>query len=81
MCDPEDPMCGTCTIESFPVTEYVDKASGEVINTVVSEEKMTRQGTREECCSAGVSAMDDETIRAACLNDEGEPEDELEFTD
>ena len=81
MCDPEDPMCGTCTIESFPVTEYVDKATGEVINTVTSEEVMTRQGTREECCAAGVSVMDEETIRAACLEDEGEPEDELEFTD
>ena len=74
-------MCATCVIESFPVTEYVDKVTGEVVNSVTSDEPMTRAGTREECCAAGVSAMDDETIRAACLDDEGEPEDELEFTD
>ena len=84
-CDPKTDEnaeeCGTCTIESFPVTEYVDRATGEVINSVTSEEPMTRQGTRAECCAAGVSAMDAETIEAACLQDDGEPEDELELTD
>ena len=79
MCDGSED-CSMCTIMEFPVTEYLD-AEGKVINSVTGDEQVTREGNREECCAAGVLAMDEETIRAACLKDDGEPEDELEFTD
>ena len=80
MCAENDPECNTCTIESYPVTEYVDK-DGMVINSVTSDMLETSEGTREECCAAGVSVMDEEVIRAACLKDDGEKVDELELTD
>ena len=80
MCDPNSETCEMCTIMEFPTTEYLG-ADGQVINSVTSDMLVTREGTRDECCAAGVLAMDEETIRAACLKDDGEPEDELEFTD
>ena len=66
MCDPMSETCEMCTIMEFPVTEYLD-AGMMVINSVTSEELVTRTGDRAECCAAGVLAMDEETIRAACL--------------
>ena len=81
MCvEDEEGMCNECMIMEFPVTEYLD-SEGMVINSVTSDMLVERTGDRAECCAAGVLAMDEETIRAACLNDDGEPEDELEFTD
>ena len=76
--------CDTCNIQFYETTDFFVNPLGATANfvkNVVGLDLMTEENaSRERCCAAGIQLRREDAIQA-CLEDDGEPETELEVND
>ena len=79
-----DGPCDTCNIQFFETTDFFVnpfQATTQFVKNVVGLDLMTEENaSRERCCAAGIQLRREDAIQA-CLEDDGEPETELEVND
>ena len=76
--------CDTCNIQFYETTDFFVNplgATADFVKNVVGLDLMTEENaSRERCCAAGVQLRREDAIQA-CLEDDGEPDVELEVND